>query len=489
MLSGDNSILQKATDAKEKTIVAGEKEQIQLEVLGSHENDGTFLVGTVNANIKNHISGVTTDDATEFPLTVTYTATENKYEVFADGKVKKQGPQVSYTNERIVTSSDGTGTSIEEKSKEEGEKLYIYFEASVEGGKIDSISPNVPFEITKNGSYMFTVNYTANGETYVTKHLVEVKQYSSRIGIHVGDYINYTPKVNSTKYLKDNLDELHTGSTKNSSDIRQENLKWKVLKIYDDGKLDLIADLTTNSVYFSRATGYNNGVYIMHDICEKLYSNTAHNIIARSVDLSDFENNMTEDGIKARNEYNKESNSMSQYGKTNYEKWGKSYTRSNSYYPRIYANEIGAGIDTENGDIKEKGIKNTEKGSLDLSTGASAYKQAETNLTTLSNYYTNSIDTTNYGDASKVLFYGSYNDAYWVASRYVGCFSTEAKFGLRSALGNIFNGELLFFSSRYGTYREYGYKLRPVVQIGADVKVTVSNNASTDSTKPHKINW
>ena len=73
MLSGDNSILQKATDAKTNTEKANEKEQIQIEVLGSYNESGELKIATVNANIKNNISGVTTDDATGFPLTVTYT--------------------------------------------------------------------------------------------------------------------------------------------------------------------------------------------------------------------------------------------------------------------------------------------------------------------------------------------------------------------------------------------------------------------------------
>ena len=121
--------MQRATDSKEKTTAAGEKEQIQLEVLGSHENDGTLLVGTVNNNIKNHISGATTDDAPEFPLTVTYTATGNKYEVYEDGKVDVKGPsiteyvkvgdyinydptrEVTDTSKLTYTSPTGTGMS------------------------------------------------------------------------------------------------------------------------------------------------------------------------------------------------------------------------------------------------------------------------------------------------------------------------------------------------------------------------------------------
>lgn len=89
MLSGDNGILQRATDAKTNTEKANEKEQIQIEVLGSYNKNGNLEIATVNSNIKNNINGITTDDATEFPLTVTYTTTGNSYSVDENGNVDK----------------------------------------------------------------------------------------------------------------------------------------------------------------------------------------------------------------------------------------------------------------------------------------------------------------------------------------------------------------------------------------------------------------
>ena len=71
----NNGIIERAKDAKINTVKADEKEQIQMEVLGSYNNNGELEIATVNTNIKNNIVGVTTDDATEFPLTVTFTST------------------------------------------------------------------------------------------------------------------------------------------------------------------------------------------------------------------------------------------------------------------------------------------------------------------------------------------------------------------------------------------------------------------------------
>ena len=111
MLSGNNGILQKATDAKINTEKANEKEQIQLAVFGSYNNNAQLEVETVNLNIKNNISGLTTDDATEFPLTVTYTATGNSYTVDEYGNVNKA---VVYP---IVSNTLKTGDYVEYNDK------------------------------------------------------------------------------------------------------------------------------------------------------------------------------------------------------------------------------------------------------------------------------------------------------------------------------------------------------------------------------------
>ncbi len=486
MLSGDNSILSRATQAKTKTGNAQDEETISLAYLAAVTGkyaESSDMSTTLQTELeKTYGSG---------KVTVTKNETNNSYEVAitgkgtytidVNGKVEKQGPAVTYANERIVTSSDGTGTTVAAGTKTPNkDKLYIYFEALVEGGTT-SISPSVPFEIIENGTYNFTITSTVNGETFTTTHQVTANQYAIRAGIDVGDYVNYKPKTASTTYSKDYLGETYTGSTDNTSDLTQETLKWRVLKKYDDGRIDLIADSTNAEVYFKGATGYNNGVYIMHDICEKLYSNTDHSITARSVSLEDFENNMTDAGRNARNSFDNSGNSP-QYGHTNYEKWGSTY--SNRYYPNIYASENGAGIDTENGTVKTDGIIDTAKGSLDLTTGSAAYKQATTGLTAKQTYYSIAINSTNYGDASKVL---SQSNGYWVASRYVGCYSSYADFGLHHTNSTNISGHRVFNS--YGNPDSINNNLRPVVSLGADVQITQSTTAKTVDGTAHTINW
>ena len=40
-----------------------------------------------------------------------------------------------------------------------------------------------------------------------------------------------------------------TGSTSNTADIIRDNLKWQVLRIYDDGSMDLIGSPTSQNIY------------------------------------------------------------------------------------------------------------------------------------------------------------------------------------------------------------------------------------------------
>ena len=71
---------------------------------------------------------------------------------------------------------------------------------------------------------------------------------------------------------------MYTVSSSNSGleedyDIYSEDLVWRVLKINDNGTVDLVAETqTTSSIKLKAPKGYNNGVYLLNDIADKLYS-------------------------------------------------------------------------------------------------------------------------------------------------------------------------------------------------------------------------
>ena len=235
--------------------------------------------------------------------------------------------------------------------------------------------------------------------------------------------------------------------------------------------MDLIGSPTSKKVYFQGVLGYNNGVYVMNDICESLYSKKSKGITARSVNLEDMEKWLTDDvlnadgtvktkgGKTARAEY-KNSDIGTLYGQT------ETYTGKSSYKPDIYGK-------TENESDKYYTTPTTNTYSGGNSSDTLDVKQT---------YYNISINSTNYGDGAKVLTASNY---YWVASRYVSCYSSSANFGLRFANGNIY-GDNMFDSSNYDI--NSNFRLRPVVSLGSNIQITPSSGTN-GSNNMHTINW
>ena len=299
---------------------------------------------------------------------------------------------------------------------------------------------------------------------------VSKKVIADRTGIAVGDYINYTPDGTSkTSYEKDKLSSTITGSTSNSSDINQNTLNWQVLRIYDDGSMDLIGSQTIQIIYFSGALGYNNGVYVMNDICKTLYSRSG--IEARSVNLDDVEYWLTDTGKTTRSNFSYYSGGPT-YGNT------QTYTGSNSYYPNIYQYQNGAGINTT--DVKTNGISESDSYYSEPTT--ENYSQANTSGLTVTQtyYYISSINETNFGEGTKALHSSNF---YWVASRYANCRSSFADFGLHYAGAGLL-GDYMFLS--YSGASSGSNSLRPVVSLGSNVQITPCEGENSTS-NTHKI--
>ena len=231
-----------------------------------------------------------------------------------------------------------------------------------------------------------------------------------------------------------------------------------MLRIYDDGSMDLIGSPTSKDVYFQGALGYNNGVYVINDICESLYSKKTKGITARSVNLEDFEKWLTTDGISARTSYKNGDNITYDTPKT--------YKGGYSYRPDIYGK-------TENESDKYYTTPTTNTYSGGNSSDTLDVKQT---------LYRIDFNSTNYGDGAKVLTASNY---YWVASRYVNCRIDFAHFGLRNARSNI-DGTYVFHSCYDNTYGNV--RLRPVVSLGSNIQITPSSGENTP-TNMHTINW
>ena len=469
---GNNGVISKAKDAKLQT----EKEHVREKVLGS------ILEFTIDSAVnrkegfEDFLNTKDLDSVTDNG-DGTFTVEEDGYKlvVSPDGTIGDIEKAVARPEISNIQVTKANGKEVTEKASiEEGsETLYIKFSAKIEGGKIteirkdtkDGAKVTLPYAVTQNGSYTFVVLGTVNGETRDKRVTVKVNQYSSKY--KVGDYVDYKPALETETDATKKTYSLTSEKSGLSGDPQtvayESGLKWRILNINEDtGKIDIVADPTATTVKFYGATGYNNGVYALNDICEQLYSNKAKGITARSINLEDMEKNLTPTGFAERNKYTL--NGV-QYGTT------KTCTEGYSYYPNYYKNEIGSGVDVAKdkaNTIIQPDIKNAVdpyKESTYSKTLTSGYTQAPTkNLTVTQTHYNISIDSINYGAASSVLYNSKY---YWVASRYVYTYSSNAYFGLRIADTSMGNSDL--FTSNHDSHMSLSCSLRAIVSLDSSV--------------------
>lgn len=461
LVLGDNGIVKKAQEATAKTKLSSAQEELTM-IIAEYPMSPEYasLKEFLESKVPNAIDAIT--EVGDGKLEVEkdgYIATVN-----SNGEIEdfaKAGPRPVTSNIKVVANSDGTGENVGEKTTDEGTPLYITFSHSIEGGTT-KVSPSIPFKVTANGTYKFTVTGTVNGETSTKTVNVIVNQYTSKYKI--GDYVNYTYDT-AENYV---LTSATSGSSSNPTDgiPQTTGLKWRILNIDEaNGTVDLISENPTDTnVYFQGALGYNNGPYLMNAICEAQYSNKTLGVKARNISLLDMEKHLTANGIAARNGY---TGSSVQYGKT------KTYTDSNSYYPLLYDGQKGAGVNvTAENASSTIAQPNTDAGNDPYNESVETtspltdktYKQADDKvLTVTQTYYYIPINEPNYGDAAKVL---TSNNTYWVSGRFVGTISSYAGFGLRRASTNMYGYGM--FRSNFSNNSD-NHRLRPVVSLSSSI--------------------
>ena len=294
----------------------------------------------------------------------------------------------------------------------------------------------------------------------------------------IGDYVNYTYDPAGSY----SLSSTYSGYDSNQTIAQStETLKWRILNIDEaKGTVDLISENSTGtSVYFCDILGYNNGPYLMNEICKAQYSNKSLGVNARSINLLDMEKHLTAAGIEKRNAYTN-SSSGKKYGET------KTYT-NNTKYPSLYAGQKGAGVNVAETEVETKMEK------IDITKGNDPYEESKAiattepttdntsgtgnPLTVTQTRYDITINAINYGDVGSVLSNSSW---YWVASRCVFTESGDAGFGLRSAGAYTF-GDGVFYSD--GIARGYNYCLRPVVSLSSSLLTGEQTNGAWNLSK------
>ena len=468
---GDDGIIKKAKEAAAATKQASAEEEmnrlvLEYQLASKDETLESFLQEKVT---EGRIDGVT--DNGDGTITITKKVEGKDYTITVKKPVAPT-PSVKVGAIRVVSDSTGAGSSLGEASTRKGTTLYIMIESTISGGTT-TVSPEVPYAVTENGTYKFTVTGTVDGTAYTKEVSVTVNQFKNSIlndiNIKIGDSVNYTYDTASSSYT---LESKYSGYGSNQTIAQTTGLTWKVLNVdKENDTVDIIStNPTSSTVTFANILGYNNGPYLMNEICKAQYSNKTLGVNARSINLLDMEKHLTAAGIAARNAYS----SNVKYGTT------KTYT-SNTKYPSLYANQKGAGpnvssitpSDTTKGNDpyeESKPIATTEP-TTDNTSGTG------NPLTVTQTYYYIPINDTNYGTASSIL---ANSTPFWVAARYVDAFSGNAYFGLRYAY-TATGGYIMFYS--YGNTSGHRYALRPVVSLPSSLLTGEQTNGAWNLSK------
>ena len=409
--------------------------------------------------------------------------------------VSKAGPRPQVSGVKVTEDSAGQGNNVEQGkiAADSGKKLYITFTSSIEGGTT-TVSPAVPYEVSKNGSYKFTITGTVGGKIYSSEYTVTVNQYKAVASALIGKIVDYKPNTPSTGY---DLSTAKSGySSTQTIDSKYDPTVWKIMEVDENGNITKLLGIGAKDVYFQGSTGYNNGVYLLNDICKSRYGNASLGATARSLTIEDIESRMNATGIAARNANKGLNNWSIQYGTTN------TFTRSSAQYPAIYAQEKYSGVDVSDvtagsqviaGSVdttaQSKMNPNGKSGSDNIYTTLPETSEttgpSKTNLTcTQTYYYFDSIPSSYFDDTNfHSMIFGTGTE-FWLASRYVDCRSDRlfADFGLRHVDRSDLYGHSLFYSNGYNN-NDY-YRLAPVVSLGSGVQIK-SGEGTTE--KPYII--
>ena len=212
-----------------------------------------------------------------------------------DGIIAKAKESANLTKETTIKESIEK-LVLEYKLAEKGETLEDFLKTKIPS-KIDKVTNNGDGTLTiEKDGVTVTVNATqTSNPSTPTKPTINLDN------LQIGDYVNYTYDT-ASNYL---VEAKYSGYTSDQTIAQTTGLKWRILNIdKKNNVVDIISENSTNStVHFSNVLGYNNGPYYMNEICKAQYSNGKLKTEARSINLKDMENKLTESGIETRNAY------------------------------------------------------------------------------------------------------------------------------------------------------------------------------------------
>ena len=411
-LTGENGILTRATDAKEQTEIAEEKEAIGLAYNGvMAENKGNG-VSSGELEIELHNNGRTDAHATgENPITVTFDSGRS-YTVDNNGNI-----EISDGNE------DNDGTTL--------------------------------------------VNMFIAGERCENPDNCDNEEH-----LHVGDYLKYTPSnpTASTADMEDNpLKSQYTGVEDTQTYTVNSNTKWQVIGLSEDRQHVL---LTTESPIqkdgadpYLKLGGAESYIYckkVLDGVCS-IYANDDLADEVRSMTMEDITNVLGITIDKEENKaYNKNETEIS--GFQGFFGTDNQYLyESTDYAPENYViDEYSDGSYTRKTSGSVANILSATRGTVDQS--AYMIMASDSNVVEPGSTIYN------------ILFNGTtaepYSKSYWLASPgvYVDSDGGYARFSPGLVYGGhaTAGGHILFYSGGYRSADSFA--VRPVVSLKSEIK-------------------
>ena len=201
---GDNGIIKKANQAASVTKEAEVKEAINRTILEFYlTNDYETLEDFLKAKVtEGKIDSVTKN------ADGTLTVKKGEYSVTVENKTNSSGgsssggstggetqtPEITVGEVKVVANSNGTGSAITDAASVYlGNTLYITFSYSITGGTT-TVDKTIPYAVTANGTYTFTVTGTVNGKSYTKNVSVTVNQFKDVYELTYSDGIVYMPE-------------------------------------------------------------------------------------------------------------------------------------------------------------------------------------------------------------------------------------------------------------------------------------------------------
>ena len=197
---GDDGIIKKTQNSANLTKEAEVKEAINRTILEFYlTNDYETLEDFLKAKAEDGSIDSVTKNADG-----TLTVKKGEYSVTVENKTNSSGgssaggstggetqtPEITIGEVKVVANSDGTGTAITDAASVYlGNTLYITFAHSITGGTT-VVDKTIPYAVTKNGTYTFTVTGTVNGKNYTKEVIVTVNQFKD-----VYEYMQTNTKV------------------------------------------------------------------------------------------------------------------------------------------------------------------------------------------------------------------------------------------------------------------------------------------------------